>query len=106
MASKTPSETMRAADFEPGGPEKMRIADVVKPELRDGEILIKVMATAINRADTLQVSICHIGPIAPTHLFISIGTSNVYDMFITNNHIILASMYCVIIKTSQLKRWV
>lgn len=37
-----------------GGPEKMRIGDVPKPEIKDDHVLIKVHATAVNRADILQ----------------------------------------------------
>lgn len=46
--------TMRAVQFEVGGPEKMKIAEVLIPALRQKEVLIKVYASAINRADTLQ----------------------------------------------------
>lgn len=48
--------TMRAVQFQTGGPEKMKIGEVPIPDLRKKEILIKVYASAINRADTLQVS--------------------------------------------------
>jgi putative PIG3 family NAD(P)H quinone oxidoreductase len=37
-----------------GGPEVMRLADVPDPEVRPGEVLIDVAATAVNRADLLQ----------------------------------------------------
>ncbi|XP_076077200.1 quinone oxidoreductase PIG3-like isoform X2 [Mytilus galloprovincialis] len=46
--------TMRAVQFQTGGPEKMKIGEVPIPDLRKKEILIKVYASAINRADTLQ----------------------------------------------------
>ena len=46
---------MKAAQFEPGGPDKLYIGDVPVPTLRDKEVLLKVYATAINRAETLQV---------------------------------------------------
>lgn len=49
------SGTMRAATFEPGDPENLRIGLVSIPKLREKEVLLKVYATAINRADTLQV---------------------------------------------------
>ncbi|KAM6961317.1 quinone oxidoreductase PIG3-like [Aplochiton taeniatus] len=39
---------------EPGGPESLHLKTVPRPQLKDGEILIKVNATALNRADTLQ----------------------------------------------------
>ena len=38
----------------PGGPEVLQLQDVEDPELKDDEVLIKVAATALNRADTLQ----------------------------------------------------
>lgn len=40
---------------EPGGPEKLYIGQVPKPKPKDGEVLIKICATALNRADVLQV---------------------------------------------------
>ncbi|MGD9958659.1 NAD(P)H-quinone oxidoreductase [Nocardioides sp.] len=39
---------------EPGGPEVLTIAEVADPVAAAGEVLIKVAATAINKADTLQ----------------------------------------------------
>ena len=48
--------TMKAVKFdEYGGPEKLYIGEVEQPEPGEGEVLVKVFATAINRADTLQV---------------------------------------------------
>lgn len=45
---------MQAICFkEPGGPEELYLGQV--PEPKDGEVLIKVYATALNRADVLQV---------------------------------------------------
>lgn len=41
---------------EPGGPEKLYLGRIPKPKPKDGEVLIKVYATALNRADLLQVS--------------------------------------------------
>ncbi|CAH9112016.1 unnamed protein product, partial [Cuscuta europaea] len=38
----------------PGGPEVLQIQDVEDPKMKDDEVLIKVAATALNRADTLQ----------------------------------------------------
>ncbi|XP_047309041.1 quinone oxidoreductase PIG3-like [Impatiens glandulifera] len=38
----------------PGGPEVLQVQEVDEPQLQDGEVLIKIEATAINRADTLQ----------------------------------------------------
>jgi putative PIG3 family NAD(P)H quinone oxidoreductase len=37
-----------------GGPEVMRLAEVPDPEVRPGELLVDVAATAVNRADLLQ----------------------------------------------------
>ena len=48
--------TMRAVQFEVGGVEKMSLGSVPIPNLKEKHVLVKVMATAINRADTLQVS--------------------------------------------------
>ncbi|HET7066862.1 MAG TPA: NAD(P)H-quinone oxidoreductase [Nocardioides sp.] len=38
----------------PGGPEVLEYVDVPDPELGEGEVLVEVAATAINRADLLQ----------------------------------------------------
>ena len=37
-----------------GGPEVLSLGEAAKPEINENEILIKVAATALNRADTLQ----------------------------------------------------
>ncbi|MCU1673870.1 MAG: NADPH:quinone oxidoreductase [Frankiales bacterium] len=37
-----------------GGPEVLTVADVPDPELQPGEVLVDVVATAVNRADLLQ----------------------------------------------------
>ena len=37
-----------------GGPEVLQVAEVPDPEPGSGEVLVKVAATAVNRADTLQ----------------------------------------------------
>lgn len=37
-----------------GGPENLKIGDWEKPQAKEHEILVKVHATALNRADTLQ----------------------------------------------------
>ena len=37
-----------------GGPEVLTLADVPDPVVADGEVLVEVVATAVNRADTLQ----------------------------------------------------
>lgn len=39
---------------QPGGPEVLEIHDVPRPLPRDGEVLVKVEASALNRADLLQ----------------------------------------------------
>ncbi|CAN6577023.1 unnamed protein product [Malus baccata var. baccata] len=38
----------------PGGPEVLQLQEVEDPEFKDDEVLIKVEATALNRADILQ----------------------------------------------------
>lgn len=45
---------MKYVHYEKGGPEKMSIKTTSVPSLREREVLVKVFATAINRADTLQ----------------------------------------------------
>src|SRR5512145_3151110 len=39
---------------EPGGPEVLAVHDLPDPEPGPGEVVIDVVATAVNRADTLQ----------------------------------------------------
>jgi putative PIG3 family NAD(P)H quinone oxidoreductase len=39
---------------EPGGPEVLEVREVADPEPRPGEVLVRVAATAVNRADLLQ----------------------------------------------------
>jgi putative PIG3 family NAD(P)H quinone oxidoreductase len=38
----------------PGGPENLALADVPEPALRPGTVVVRVRATALNRADLLQ----------------------------------------------------
>jgi putative PIG3 family NAD(P)H quinone oxidoreductase len=38
----------------PGGPEVLQVADVPPPEPKHGELLVRVRAAGLNRADTLQ----------------------------------------------------
>src|SRR5688500_18177153 len=38
----------------PGGPEVLEIRDVPRPLPRDGEVLVRIHASALNRADLLQ----------------------------------------------------
>ncbi|HEY6934203.1 MAG TPA: NAD(P)H-quinone oxidoreductase [Marmoricola sp.] len=46
---------MRAVTVpEPGGPEALVVADLPDPELGPGEVLLEVVATAVNRADVMQ----------------------------------------------------
>jgi putative PIG3 family NAD(P)H quinone oxidoreductase len=46
---------MKAVTIEkPGGPDVLKIETVTDPRPQRGEVLVKVMATAINRADLLQ----------------------------------------------------
>ncbi|CAI5518331.1 unnamed protein product [Closterium sp. Naga37s-1] len=46
---------MKAVGFdEPGGAEVLQVREVPMPEVREGEVLIRVAATALNRADIMQ----------------------------------------------------
>src|SRR5689334_23592511 len=46
---------MRAAVVSrPGGPEVLEVRDVARPEPGEGEVLVRVRASALNRADLLQ----------------------------------------------------
>nr|XP_028959054.1 quinone oxidoreductase PIG3-like [Malus domestica] len=38
----------------PGGPDVLKLQEVENPQVKDDEVLIKVAATAVNRADTIQ----------------------------------------------------
>lgn len=54
-SSKVESLMMKAVVITtPGGPEVLKLQEVADPELKEDEVLIKVAATALNRADTLQ----------------------------------------------------
>ncbi|TRZ23881.1 hypothetical protein HGM15179_003233 [Zosterops borbonicus] len=48
-------EKMFAAYFDrPGGPENLYMKEVVKPDPGEGEVLVRVFASALNKADLLQ----------------------------------------------------
>ncbi|NKB22457.1 MAG: zinc-binding dehydrogenase, partial [Alphaproteobacteria bacterium] len=48
-------QEMTAIDItEPGGPEVLKPNQIPLPELRDGEVLIKVTAAGVNRPDVMQ----------------------------------------------------
>ena len=47
-----------------GGPEVLTVADVPDPQIGAGEVLVDVVATAVNRADTLQ----RMGSDVPDHM--------------------------------------
>ena len=47
---------MLAVHFDkPGGPENLYLKEVAKPSPVESEVLLKVAASALNRADLLQV---------------------------------------------------
>ena len=53
--SMTTVGTMKAITVpEPGGPDALVLADVDTPEPAAGEVLVRVVAAGVNRADTLQ----------------------------------------------------
>lgn len=49
---------------QPGGPENLYLKEVAKPSPGEGEVLLRVAASALNRADLLQVSRGQAGPAA------------------------------------------
>ncbi|XP_075001047.1 quinone oxidoreductase PIG3 [Calonectris borealis] len=55
LPSLQEKEKMLAAYFDcPGGPENLYVKEVMKPHPGEGEVLVKVSASALNRADLLQ----------------------------------------------------
>ena len=48
---------MQFVKYKTGGAENLEIGTTDLPGLRNGEILMKVYASAVNRADILQVAI-------------------------------------------------
>ncbi|XP_052665575.1 quinone oxidoreductase PIG3 isoform X1 [Harpia harpyja] len=55
LLSLQEKEKMLAAYFDcPGGPENLYVKEVMKPHPGEGEVLMKVSASALNRADLLQ----------------------------------------------------
>jgi NADPH2:quinone reductase len=50
----TLAATMRYVDFSPGGPDGLRIAETALPQVKPGEVLIRVEAAGINRPDIQQ----------------------------------------------------
>ena len=52
---RTSTSAMRAVVItRPGGPEVLEVRDVPRPLPREGEVLVRVHASALNRADVLQ----------------------------------------------------
>ena len=55
IAPQTPPDTMSVVDIaEPGGPEVLKLGSRPTPQPGYGEVLIKVAAAGINRADCMQ----------------------------------------------------
>ncbi|GAB0185429.1 quinone oxidoreductase PIG3 [Grus japonensis] len=55
LPSLQEKEKMLAVCFDcPGGPENLYVKEVMKPHPEEGEVLVKVSASALNRADLLQ----------------------------------------------------
>ncbi|KAK6124415.1 hypothetical protein DH2020_041835 [Rehmannia glutinosa] len=57
---------------EAGGPEVLQLREVEDPKIKDDEVLIKIAATALNRADTLQRQ----GKYPPLRVTVSIRVLN------------------------------
>ncbi|CAL1535304.1 unnamed protein product [Lymnaea stagnalis] len=69
---------MQAVQYTPGGPDKLYLAQVPIPEPGDFEVRIKVYASAINRADTLQ-RMGRYNPPAGTPLTLGLEAAGVID---------------------------
>jgi putative PIG3 family NAD(P)H quinone oxidoreductase len=55
VVERTEEVKVKAILFDqPGGPEVLRLGDAPDPRVAQGELLVRVRATAANRADTLQ----------------------------------------------------
>ena len=52
----------------PGGPEVLAVTEVPDPEPRDGEVLLRVRASAVNRADLLQRQGRYAPPTGASHV--------------------------------------
>lgn len=51
------TSTMQGTVFSPGGPENLSVGEVPMPGQPEGrEVLLTIIFSAINRADTLQVN--------------------------------------------------
>ena len=68
---------MQAVHFRPGGPENLYLADVPLPELWSKHVHLRVIGTAINRADLLQRK----GLYPPPQ-----GTTNILGLEATGKH--------------------
>ncbi|GMP76060.1 hypothetical protein CsSME_00032899 [Camellia sinensis var. sinensis] len=52
--NQTPATMKAIVITTPGGPDVLQLQEVECPEIRDDQVLIRVEATAVNRADTIQ----------------------------------------------------
>ncbi|KAB1199862.1 Quinone oxidoreductase PIG3 [Morella rubra] len=59
----------------PGGPEVLHLLEVEDPEIQDDEVLIKVAAAALNRADTFRRKGLHTPPPAGSSPYLGIECS-------------------------------
>lgn len=54
MSAKLPETTKQAVVSAPGGPDALALHDVPTPQPGPGEVLIRVAAAGVNRADVMQ----------------------------------------------------